>query len=347
MRFLTAAGVCVLVMSLVACDKSGTEANDRGSVPANVSHEPAATPLPFKPVSWNAPVKRWNLDVATDFTVRKEKDGSWKLSNGYEGWPGSIALIDGLDIRQGAVEFEIKGSDCHAGVLSASGVDAAKIAPLNLKADERWHRVSIKQTDDGVAVTLDGSDLKTGRPVHNVTDIFTPCLNLKPGHEVNVRQLRQATDGQSSAINSAASTKAGKAVQSGEAESPDATVKDKDAETSEVELRGKELIAWKLAFQAAIEEFNKLANRISPAPGMRLSLGPTIPKKRLMMKTPTGDYIFTFLMTGPAEQLIQVPVTDLGNSFQVGRPMHSSCSDEEFLKKFGPVEGVGIDWSAK
>ena len=122
----------------------------------------------------------------------------------------------------------------------------------------------------------------------------------------------------------------------------------RSSNSAETSLSGNDLLAYKVAYQAAVREFNFIADRYGGRPGLTISLGPGVPKKRLMMKTPTGDYVFTFLMRGISpQQLIQVQVMDLGNSLSAGSPMLSSCSDEEFLKKFGPVEGVGIDWSAK
>jgi len=107
------------------------------------------------------------------------------------------------------------------------------------------------------------------------------------------------------------------------------------ASQSGVELSGKDLLAWKVAWQAAVQKFNLLADRYGGRPGLTVSIGPAAPKKRLMMKTPTGDYVFSFLMNLGGKSLMQVTVTDYGTSMSAGSPMVSSCTDEEYTRGLG------------
>jgi hypothetical protein len=130
------------------------------------------------------------------------------------------------------------------------------------------------------------------------------------------------------------------------------------------ELTGKDLLAWKLAYEAAGHEAaSKAAEFVA---GMvrishKLDVLPDTPSRHLMAKTPTGDYRFAFGMElhqfhdGKDDCLLGIlliTVSDFGASMRSTKaeggffPLSDSKALADYVGLFGETEGVRADGRA-
>jgi hypothetical protein len=135
---------------------------------------------------------------------------------------------------------------------------------------------------------------------------------------------------------------------------------------ADTSLRGNELLACKLAYEAAGHEADARAKEM--AKGLvrmtyAMDVVPDVPRRNLMVKTPTGDYEFVFGMefhqfnppgagspeAGCVLGTLRATVADLVGSMRCTRvtggffPTADANKWNDYIKLFGETDGVKVD----
>ena len=133
-------------------------------------------------------------------------------------------------------------------------------------------------------------------------------------------------------------------------------------------LMGNDLLAWKLAYEAAGHEADSRAKQVATdLIGVRYAINvvPDVPRRHLMLKKATGDYEFVFGMefhqfvggeaTGNPEQdecllgNLVATVVDFSGSMRCTRveggffPLKDVKTFDDYVKLFGETDGVKAD----
>jgi hypothetical protein len=145
---------------------------------------------------------------------------------------------------------------------------------------------------------------------------------------------------------------------------PTSPVRNKSGATeTSVELSGKDLLAWKSAYEATDKEANARASAVVGmgfTAGCKVCVLPELPAKRLMTRTPTGDYQFAFGMElhrydGQEDSCLLgnliMTVTDFGAEMRVTHidggffPLSDTRAVAHYIELFGRTEGVRANGS--
>jgi hypothetical protein len=122
------------------------------------------------------------------FHIERGIEGSKRLSN--TSTTSSLVALEGLDIRNGAVEFDIQpvNASCEVGLSSASGKDATRY--IHVKECGKWNSIRLRWASDGVTIGVNGK-FASVQSYSAAPDMFRPYVLVKPGRTVEVRNIKQ------------------------------------------------------------------------------------------------------------------------------------------------------------
>ena len=128
---------------------------------------------------------------AKRFRVEKDTGGYWKLSNLSLSNAIAKAVLDGWDIREGAIEFEMKTTTiCEVGVGSSSGRDANRFFHPDQNQWNVWIKVRLELKNGRYKITVNDVNAVVGE-YGGAQDMFTPYITIHPGKTLEVKNVRQ------------------------------------------------------------------------------------------------------------------------------------------------------------
>lgn len=142
----------------------------------------------WRPCAFNGRI--WGTALDTErFRVEKDAGGCWKLANLSEA--NARAVMGPVDIRDGAIEFELKPSAvCEVGIGSSTGSDANRYFHPTQDQLNVWNKVRLELKNGEYKITVNDLNVPVG-VYGDAKDMFAPYISVPAGNALELKNVRQ------------------------------------------------------------------------------------------------------------------------------------------------------------